>query len=420
MLSCPSFQRISTSFSDGCAISAISGRSVETPPMARVLTCAARFSATRRKARALSDSGMDWTMGFPSSEVVRISVERGISPKKGTSLAAANRRAPPLPKISSRWPQCRHSKPLMFSTNPRTGVRSLVNMKMAFSATLNARSCGVQLSLCQRIPLTGAAVVSIPGTGRQINEQVVELAPLNATEELVNHLGEHGPPPDGRLSFRREEAHRHDLHAVADDLNDRAVLRCGRSRGAHDGGSTRPVDIGVHQAHPGAQLRQRDREIRAHGGLPDAALPAGDGNDVLDQRDELVLLLRLSTPHLRGHLDLDVRDAREGEDRPMRVLLHLVADGTGWSGELDGEGNVLAVDLKVLNEAERDDVPTQVRVLDLAEGRTDVFRRDCRLCPFLHAHLADVSTWRWSRAGHAPKWHPFSARSCPRRLAVAP
>ena len=66
----------------------------------------------------------------------------------------------------------------------------------------------------------------------------------------------------------------------------------------------------------------------------------------------------------------------------MRVLLHLVADGTGWSGELDGEGNVLAVDLKVLNEAERDDVPTQVRVLDLAESRTDVFRRDCRLAAF--------------------------------------
>jgi hypothetical protein len=44
---------------------------------------------------------MDWTMGFPSSEVVRISVERGISPRKGIPLAAANRRAPPLPKISS-------------------------------------------------------------------------------------------------------------------------------------------------------------------------------------------------------------------------------------------------------------------------------------------------------------------------------
>jgi hypothetical protein len=52
MLSCPSFQSIRTSFSDGRVISAISGRSVETPPIVSVLTCGARFSATRRKARA--------------------------------------------------------------------------------------------------------------------------------------------------------------------------------------------------------------------------------------------------------------------------------------------------------------------------------------------------------------------------------
>ena len=251
--------------------------------------------------------------------------------------------------------------------------------------------------------LLAEAQLDIPGTGRQIDEQVIELAPLNATEELVDHLGEHGAPPDGGLSFRHEEAHRDDLDAVAEDGNDRAVLRCGRSRGAHDGGNGWPVDIGVHQAHPGTQLRQRDREIRAHGGLPDAALPARDGNHVLDQRDQRVLLLRLSAAHLRGHLDLDVRDAREGEDGPMRVLLHLVADGTGWSGELDREGNVLAVDLKVFHEAERDDVPTQVRVLDLGESRTDVFQRDCRLCLFLHAPLAELSTWSWSRAAPA---HP--------------
>ena len=88
----------------------------------------------------------------------------------------------------------------------------------------------------------------------------------------------------------------------------------------------------------------------------------------------------------------------------MRVLLHLVADGTGWSGELDGEGNALAFDLKVLNEAKRNDVPAQIRVLDLRESRKDLFRRDCRLSLFRHAHLADVRTWRWSRAGQETAW----------------
>jgi hypothetical protein len=76
-----------------------------------------------------------------------------------------------------------------------------------------------------------------------------------------------------------------------------------------------------------------------------------DGSIRRKKGDELVLLLRLSAAHLRGRLDLDVRDAREDEDRPMRVLLHLLADGTGWSGQLEGEGNALALDSKVLNEA---------------------------------------------------------------------
>ena len=47
----------------------------------------------------------------------------------------------------------------------------------------------------------------------------------------------------------------------------------------------------------------------------------------------------------------------------MCVLLHLVADRTGRRGELDREGNVLAVDANVPHEAERDDVATQVRIL---------------------------------------------------------
>src|SRR5215211_7489911 len=260
------------------------------------------------------------------------------------------------------------------------------------------------------------AQLDIPGTRRQIDEQVVELAPVNAAEELVDHLREHRSPPDGRLSSRHEEAHRHDSDAVAEDGNDRPLLRCQRSGGAHNGGNARPVHIGVHQAHPGAQFCQRNREIRAHGRLPDTALPARDRNDVLDQRDQLVLLLRLEATHLRGHHDRDVRDARDREDRPLRVLLHLVANRTGWSGELDREGNVLAVDLKVLDEAKRDDVPAQIRVGDLRESRNDRFRRDWRLSPLPHGHLADVSTWRWSRGR---KWrHRFRSENLLRRASA--
>lgn len=52
-------------------------------------TAAARFSATWTKAWALGESGIDWTMGRPSSEVVRISVASGISPRKGMLFTIA-------------------------------------------------------------------------------------------------------------------------------------------------------------------------------------------------------------------------------------------------------------------------------------------------------------------------------------------
>jgi len=75
---------------DGWVISAGSGRSFATPPPSwSVLTAAARFSATWTKAWALGESGIDWTMGRPSSEVVRISVASGISPRKGMLFTIA-------------------------------------------------------------------------------------------------------------------------------------------------------------------------------------------------------------------------------------------------------------------------------------------------------------------------------------------
>ena len=149
----------------------------------------------------------------------------------------------------------------MFSTNPRIGVRSLLNMEMAFSATLKARSCGVDTTAvgAGKGDHLAEAQLDVPGTGRQIDEQVVELAPFNAAEEPLDHLGEHESPPDGRLSLWHEEADRHDLDSVAEDGNDLSIPRRGWSVGPHDGWNARPVDISVHQAHPRAQLRKRDR-----------------------------------------------------------------------------------------------------------------------------------------------------------------
>ena len=201
------------------------------------------------------------------------------------------------------------------------------------------------------------AQLDVPCTGRQIDEQVVELAPFHATEELLDHLGEHRAPPDRRLSLWHEEADRHDLDAVAEDGNDLSIPRRGWNVGPHNGWNARPVDISVQQAHPRAQLRERDREICAHGGFADAALSAAHGNDVLDQRDELVFFLRTRGAHLRAHPHLDPLDAGQRANRAVRIFLHLVADGTGRGRQLDGKRDVPAVNSEVFDESERDNVP---------------------------------------------------------------
>ena len=59
---------------------------------------------------------------------------------------------------------------------------------------------------------------------------------------------------------------------------------------AHHGRDVGPGDVGVEDADLGAVPRQRDREVGRDGGLADAALVGGDGDDVLDAFDGLALL----------------------------------------------------------------------------------------------------------------------------------
>jgi hypothetical protein len=72
--------------------------------------------------------------------------------------------------------------------------------------------------------LLAEAQLDVSRTWRQIDEQIVQLAPLNPAEELVHHLGKHGPPPDDRFSFGYKKAHPNDLHAVTQGRNDLSIF----------------------------------------------------------------------------------------------------------------------------------------------------------------------------------------------------
>ena len=63
----------------------------------------------------------------------------------------------------------------------------------------------------------------IAGAGGQIDDQVIELSPIDIVEELVDQLGDQRATPDQRLFRIENEADAHQLHAVALERHDLVV-----------------------------------------------------------------------------------------------------------------------------------------------------------------------------------------------------
>src|SRR5207249_928268 len=76
----------------------------------------------------------------------------------------------------------------------------------------------------------------------------------------------------------------------------------------------RPVDVGVEDAGPGPQLRQREGKVHGRRGFTDAAFPSAHGHDVLDALDLLHLRDRAGARDLSIPLDLRLRRPGQGRE----------------------------------------------------------------------------------------------------------
>ena len=65
----------------------------------------------------------------------------------------------------------------------------------------------------------------VPSAGRQVDQEVVQTAPVDVLEELREGLVEHRTAPDDRGVLLEEEPDRHDLHAVGLQRQDLALGR---------------------------------------------------------------------------------------------------------------------------------------------------------------------------------------------------
>ena len=102
----------------------------------------------------------------------------------------------------------------------------------------------------------------VAGARRQVDEQEVELAPVDVLEELRERLVEHRPAPDDGGVLLDEEADRHDLHAVVLERQDLAVGRDLRAPADVEHARDRVApDVGVEDADLLALGRERRRQV---------------------------------------------------------------------------------------------------------------------------------------------------------------
>ena len=103
----------------------------------------------------------------------------------------------------------------MFSTIPRIGTFTWLNMCTALRASSSETSEGVVTTIA---PLIGAVWISdelhVAGARRQIDHEVIQLAPIHAAQELLDDAVQHRPAPHQRLVAGIEKPHRHQLDAV--------------------------------------------------------------------------------------------------------------------------------------------------------------------------------------------------------------
>ena len=99
--------------------------------------------------------------------------------------------------------------PFMFSTTPRIGTLIRLNIASALPTSVRATSCGVVTSTVRPDGTDCASVeLRVGGAGRQVDDEVVELAPVDVAQELLDRAAHERAAPDDGLALGDEELDR--------------------------------------------------------------------------------------------------------------------------------------------------------------------------------------------------------------------
>ena len=126
--------------------------------------------------------------------------------------------------------------------------------------------------------------LGVPGARRHVHQEIVELAPVDIPQELLNHLHDDGAAPDGRRIALDQEPDRHEFDAVDFQGPDPAAADDRLLEGSEHAGDVGAVDVRIHQPHSVTLTRQGDGQVGGDGGLPHSALPGAHRDDAAKVR----------------------------------------------------------------------------------------------------------------------------------------
>ena len=229
--------------------------------------------------------------------------------------------------------------------------------------------------------------LGVRGAGWQIHDEVVEVAPVHVTEELLDRPADEGSAPDDGLAVGHEEGDRDDLDPVPRERLD-LPRGCRLRRPLHPQHlrDVRAGDVRVEEPDGGPVQGERGRQVDADRALADAALARRHGDDVLHARDELRRLRRGRAADRGRPVDLHVLHP-EWRQRPPDVRLDLVLQRAGRGGQVDGERHARPVHDEVADHLPAHQVATELRFAHRAQGVEDGGLRGAR-------HAASPSA-RW-------------------------
>ncbi|KAG0192387.1 hypothetical protein DFQ28_009340 [Apophysomyces sp. BC1034] len=130
--------------------------------------------------------------------------------------------------------------------------------------------------------------LNVPGARRQVDDQVVQVAPVRLPEQLLERGRDHRAAPDHRVVLLDQESDRVGLHAVAFERGHRLTVFGRRpALDAEHHRLRRAINVRVQHANRRAFGRQRKRQVRGGGALADPALAGRDRDDIAHVRQQL-------------------------------------------------------------------------------------------------------------------------------------